>query len=185
MIFISHRGNLNGIILDRENSPEYINEAIEKGYLVVVDVWLVGEDHFALGNDRPKYLTNIEYIKQNNIICRARSLNTLNALIESRAHCFFQDYERISLTNGGLIWAAPSQSVTPRSIVIMPEHEISNVRTAALLKCAGICSNFIQLVREEREELEKVALAYEDKNKLETIEENDEVENTSSDNSPV
>ena len=38
MYFISHRGNINGIQKERENDPLYINEAINKGYDVEVDV---------------------------------------------------------------------------------------------------------------------------------------------------
>ena len=37
MIRIAHRGNFAGINRDRENSPDYIEEAIAAGYNVEVD----------------------------------------------------------------------------------------------------------------------------------------------------
>ena len=37
MKLISHRGNIDGPQPDRENSPNYINEAIEAGYNVEID----------------------------------------------------------------------------------------------------------------------------------------------------
>ena len=40
MKLISHRGNLNGRIPERENHPDYIDEAIEAGYDVEIDIWL-------------------------------------------------------------------------------------------------------------------------------------------------
>ena len=43
MILISHRGNLNGPKPDQENSPNYINNAISKGYNVEIDVWFKDE----------------------------------------------------------------------------------------------------------------------------------------------
>ena len=38
MYLISHRGNLDGIEKDYENNPDYINQAISRGYNVEVDV---------------------------------------------------------------------------------------------------------------------------------------------------
>ena len=39
MIHISHRGNINGKIIERENSPDYIEEAVTAGYFCEVDVF--------------------------------------------------------------------------------------------------------------------------------------------------
>ena len=39
MILISHRGNVNGSILEKENSLEYIDNAICLGYDVEIDIW--------------------------------------------------------------------------------------------------------------------------------------------------
>jgi len=38
MILISHRGNINGQNLEKENSPDYVLEALSKNYDVEVDV---------------------------------------------------------------------------------------------------------------------------------------------------
>ena len=37
-ILISHRGNVTGPNSDRENHPDYIDRAIEKGFDVEVDI---------------------------------------------------------------------------------------------------------------------------------------------------
>ena len=57
MKFISHRGNLNGPIQEYENHPEYILEALKKGFNVEIDV-RVKNDTFYLGHDFPKYKIN-------------------------------------------------------------------------------------------------------------------------------
>ncbi len=46
MFYISHRGNIDQIIPERENSPDYINEAIAQGYHVEIDVRLIGDNCF-------------------------------------------------------------------------------------------------------------------------------------------
>ena len=54
MIFISHRGNLDGLNPDRENSPEYIDEAIKLGFDVEIDV-RTKDGELWLGHDEPQY----------------------------------------------------------------------------------------------------------------------------------
>ena len=39
MKLIAHRGNISGIDSERENSPDYIDEAISQGYDVEIDAW--------------------------------------------------------------------------------------------------------------------------------------------------
>ena len=53
MILIAHRGNLNGKT-NRENQPEYIQEALVQDFDVEIDVWYI-EDEFWLGHDIPQY----------------------------------------------------------------------------------------------------------------------------------
>ena len=40
MIYISHRGNIEGKSEKNENNPEYIMKAVDKGFDVEIDVWL-------------------------------------------------------------------------------------------------------------------------------------------------
>ena len=39
--FISHRGNLNGEEPEYENTTDYINNALSKGFECEIDVWFV------------------------------------------------------------------------------------------------------------------------------------------------
>jgi hypothetical protein len=50
MILIAHRGNLNGPNKESENMPDYINIAIEKGFYVEIDVWLINNKLFLITN---------------------------------------------------------------------------------------------------------------------------------------
>jgi hypothetical protein len=53
MIYISHRGNVDGKKPHLENKPEYIDEAISLGYDVEIDVWCI-DGGLMLGHDEPK-----------------------------------------------------------------------------------------------------------------------------------
>lgn len=54
-LLISNRGNTTGIDPLKENSPEYVKDALNQGFHVVVDVWLVGRQHFAMGSESPRF----------------------------------------------------------------------------------------------------------------------------------
>ncbi len=54
MILISHRGNITGANPSRENSPDYIQEALEADYNVEIDVWYK-DKKWNLGHDEPQY----------------------------------------------------------------------------------------------------------------------------------
>ena len=60
MILISHRGNLNGSLQWEENRPDYINNALDLGYDVEIDVWKQ-PDGWYLGHDEPQFLIDEEF----------------------------------------------------------------------------------------------------------------------------
>jgi len=138
MIKISHRGNLRGPNKDRENSPQYIKEALEKGYNVEVDVWLQGTKLF-LGHDEPQYETNIEFLKNKSLWCHCKNIAALHFLIEKDVRCFFHDVDDATLTSDGYIWTYPGKELTDKSICVMPERDEWNISNDV----AGVCSDYI------------------------------------------
>ena len=54
MKLISHRGNIDHINPSHENSPDYIQEAINKSFDVEVDCWVTNHTLY-LGHDKPDY----------------------------------------------------------------------------------------------------------------------------------
>lgn len=63
MNIISHRGNINGKIIDKENSPVYIDAAIGSGYQVEVDLRYV-KGFFWLGHDTAQYKISKNWIEK-------------------------------------------------------------------------------------------------------------------------
>ena len=85
MKYISIRGNTNntGSPCCEENTPPYIDKAIEEGFDVMVDVWFnPNEIAWFTGGENPMHEIDIKYLQNPNIICNAKTVDTFNKIIE-------------------------------------------------------------------------------------------------------
>ena len=138
MLKISHRGNLNGPNPAKENSPKYIQEALDLGYYVEVDCWKIGEI-WMLGHDLPKYIVDFEFINNGRIFAHCKNLEAFFELsMAQRLKCqfFAHDKDPWVLTNYGYIWTYPGERITKRSIIVDLEN------SGKYENIAGICSDF-------------------------------------------
>lgn len=103
MKIISHRGNLAGRQIDRENSPSYIEEAVSAGFDVEVDIWRVDGNLF-LGHDLPQYKTDVSFLRKNPLWCHAKNIEALKELLNLGLHCFWHDVDVYTLTSKNEIW---------------------------------------------------------------------------------
>lgn len=140
MILISHRGNLDGPIPDKENSPSYINDALQKGFDVEVDVWY-NDGSWFLGHDEPQYPIDLGFLKNPHLWCHAKNIDALRNMLNNNVHCFWHQEDEHTLTSKGWIWAYPGSQLTEVSIAVMPKNKIVE-------KCAGVCCDYIQEYKE-------------------------------------
>tara|TARA_B100002019_G_scaffold108877_1_gene93553 strand:+ start:57 stop:482 length:426 start_codon:yes stop_codon:yes gene_type:complete len=138
MYLISHRGNLNGIQKDKENEPEYIISAIDKGFDVEVDVRFENNKFF-LGHDYNQFEVNKEFLLNKKIWCHAKTNEALLALDEIKAHFFWHQEDDYTITSKGYIWTYPGKKLLSKSICVLPEK--ANYKE---INCIGICSDFIE-----------------------------------------
>ena len=146
MILISHRGNINGKDEDRENHPEYIQEALDKGYNVEIDVWDIFGSYF-LGHDNPEYLVKKEFLNNDKLWCHAKNIEALYGMLEEGdIHCFWHQEDDVTLTSNNYMWTYPNKELHPKSICVLPEKH-------GLIPegVAGICSDHILKYREPNE----------------------------------
>jgi hypothetical protein len=142
MIFIAHRGNINGRKPKLENGDRYCQEAIDEGYNIEIDVhWYEGI--FWTGHDRPQYRVNTEFLKKKEVWCHAKDIQSLYQLQEIEAHCFFHQKDDVTLTSKGYLWTYPTYPLTKKSICVLPE-----IQKVDYNKCAGICSDYIAKEKE-------------------------------------
>ena len=143
MIYISHRGNINGKNVRYENSPDYIQKAIDKGFHVEVDVWSFEDDGYWLGHDEPQYHVEENYLEDSKLWCHAKNIYALNQMIENgKIHCFFHHEDDVTLTSQGYLWTYPGRDLTKNSIVVLPNKKPD-------VEVAGICSDFIEELYEK------------------------------------
>jgi hypothetical protein len=146
MILIAHRGNINGSKPELENSPKYIDEAIEKEFDVEIDVNF-DKGALLLGHDEPTYKVTLDWLldRQKHLWCHAKDLEALTNLLNCPSiNCFWHQEDKYTLTSRGHIWAYPGQPVNQHTIIVEP-----NFKGLGLLSrpCAGICSDDILTYR--------------------------------------
>ena len=123
MIYISHRGNINGPNKKLENNPNYITDAINKGFDVEIDV-NYKNSNFYLGHDKAQYLVSKKFLLNKKIWCHAKSIETALKLKKIKAHYFWHQNDDITLTSKGYFWTYPGKKLTKNSICVLPEWNI-------------------------------------------------------------
>jgi len=142
MKLISHRGNLDGPNPLEENKPEYIQNALDLGYDVEIDVWSIDNNLF-LGHDNPQYPIDISFLKDSRLWSHAKNFEALIILYENRdsIHFFVHDSDTHILTSKMFIWTYPNNKLSKYSVCVIPEicRDLSDLKI-----CYGLCSDYVQ-----------------------------------------
>jgi len=122
---ISHRGNLDGLNPERENSPDYIDEAISKGYDVEIDVRFK-DGELWLGHDRPEHGVSLEWLieRKENLWIHVKEYEALIRIIETDLRFFCHEQDKYTLTSNGYIWSHDlTNKMTDKCIVPLLSSE--------------------------------------------------------------
>jgi hypothetical protein len=127
VIFISHRGNLDGVNPERENSPSYIEECLEKGFHCEIDLRMKdGIPH--LGHDTSDHPITAEWIMKRWYYLWIH-IKEYEALIWLMKNCpstnyFCHEYDRYTLVSNGTIWSHDlTNPMTDRCIIPLLSKE--------------------------------------------------------------
>lgn len=140
MIYIAHRGNTQGPNPSKENHPDYIRDAIHKGYDVEIDVWYIS-GKYVLGHDEPQYDIPDYFLQNERLWCHAKTIEAMTALVDPgfAVNAFFHETDQCTLTTQKWIWTYPGYPCfTHRAIAVMPER----VPGMDFSKAGGICTDF-------------------------------------------
>ena len=150
MIYISHRGNINGRIEEAENKPEYIIDTLRMGYDVEIDVWYV-DGEWWLGHDEPQYQIDLDWLERRSdrLWIHCKNIEAVEYFYENENDCkeinwFWHENDTLTLTSYGYIWAYPGKQPIKKSIAVMPEINKDDVSN-----CVGICSDYIEKYKNE------------------------------------
>lgn len=137
MKIISHRGNINGPQPELENSPEFVNEALDAGFDVEIDVWL-SNDKLYLGHDYPKYEISEEFLFNKRLWCHAKNLDALEFMLKNNIQCFWHQIDDRTITSNGYIWTHTNcKELNARSIACWIDGKGSPPDN-----CYGICTDY-------------------------------------------
>jgi hypothetical protein len=150
MIYISHRGNIDGKKPHLENNPNYIDTAISFGYDVEIDVWYMDSSWY-LGHDEPQYPIDLNWMddRSESLWIHCKNIDAVEYFVENEFDCkelnwFWHENDTLTLTSMGYVWAYPGKQPIKRSIAVMPEKQNDDVS-----KCIGICSDKIKKYKDE------------------------------------
>lgn len=155
MKLIAHRGNINSVNPDRENTLEYLQEAIEAGYDIEVDLWFESGKWYT-GHDGPeneiKLSDIIRYREKVWIHCKnfecCYQLSIISGVLDHfRTINYFwhQNDDRV-LTSQKWWWVYPGKELDYISVAVKPE--ICEWDEEELLGCYAICSDNVEYYRE-------------------------------------
>jgi hypothetical protein len=140
MILISHRGNLTGRIPNNENHPNYIDEAINAGFDVEIDVWMI-DNEFYLGHDEPQYKVIWNWLSTRYeklwIHCKnVEAIEWFNMM--GLFNYFWHENDTMVLTSKNYMWVHSGKQPIVGSIAVMPE-----IHNESISECIGVCSDYI------------------------------------------
>jgi hypothetical protein len=152
MILISHRGNINGPIPDKENRPSYIDSAIQLGYDVEVDLrFLDGE--FWLGHDNPQYKIELEWMnkRKNNLWFHCKNKDSAMNLIKlNKGFNFFcHSNDDFVLTSNGYLWVHDLTGLIDNTCII-PLLDMDTILKIKNRNVYGICTDHINFLKNEK-----------------------------------
>lgn len=144
MILISHRGNINGKNIEMENNPSFIENALNLGYDVEIDVWYIDGVLF-LGHDKPQYEVSLEWLelRSPSLWIHCKDMNSLSYFNEysntksNQFNYFSHDVDMGVLTSHNYIW---STNLYNRGILVLPEVFNKEPFEGTI----GICSDVIE-----------------------------------------
>jgi hypothetical protein len=142
MIFISHRGNIEGPS-ELENHPTKVTNALELGFKVEIDVWKIEESLFC-GHDFPEFKISLDWLKtiKNDLFIHCKNLDALQFFSNQEEDWifFWHQEDDFTLTSNLQIWTYPGKVITKDSIAVMPEKIDYNLDELFIAK--AICTDY-------------------------------------------
>lgn len=135
MIIIAHRGNTSGIDEKNENKPATIQKALDMGFHVEIDLWVVDSELY-LGHDKPQYKVELEFLQNSKLWIHCKNKEALERMQHSTdVHYFWHQTDTYTLTSKGYVWTYVGADLTDNSVCVLPKND-QDVR-----KCYAICTD--------------------------------------------
>lgn len=145
MKIISHRGNLTGPNPIRENSIDYIEDAIVEGFDVEIDLRVEDNDCY-LGHDDPQYFITMEWLEKYKDVLwiHCKNLEALEKMSSSvvEFNYFYHECDRYTITSKGIGWVLIGQYPYSKSVIVLPESiSLYDYQPEYIKNSFGICTD--------------------------------------------
>ena len=137
MIYISHRGLINGQNNDIENHPDQIKYLLNKNINIEIDI-RYHKNKLYLGHDEPMYEITKDFLLNKNLWCHAKDFKSLEEMSKIKCHYFWHQEDDYTITSKGFIWVYPGKPLIKNSICVIPEKHENDYSF-----CYGICTDYI------------------------------------------
>lgn len=154
MKLIAHRGNVFEKDASKENSPAYIDLAIEQGYDVEVDL-RAQKNAVYLGHDGFEYAIDIKFLleRQNMLWVHCKDREAFDIALNNDLNCFWHTKDDYTITKHGFVWAYPGKIETNYKCVMVLPEIFWNVDQIVKFTPYGICSDIVGLIKEKYDSL--------------------------------
>lgn len=139
---ICHRANLYGPDPKRENTLSSIQECLDLGRDVEVDVRIYGNQLF-FGHDEPQERVPLDFLTtfSERLWIHCKCIDSLFLLIKYESlNVFFHDQDEVTLTSKKYLWTFPGKITTPQSIMVALSLEATKLYITENLY--GVCTDF-------------------------------------------
>lgn len=152
MKLISHRGNYNTVLPDRENKPSYIDTTLSMGYDVEVDIRYI-DKKFYLGHDKPDIEVSDEWIlaRKENIWFHCKNIYAAQAFkkLGSDIKYFCHSVDDFVLTSTSHIWVH-NLSLDLNETCIIPLLDINSIENYTNQNLVyAICTDYINICKKK------------------------------------
>ena len=144
-LLIAHRGNTNGPNKNMENNPNYIEQALQKGFDCEIDLrYDTDSKKYYLGHDQNQYEISFKWLLRfkENLWIHCKDFASLNnlSLSDDNLNYFWHEEDRFTLTSKGYIWTFPGNLTSSKSIIVTTDDK------APETNCYGICSDYVEKI---------------------------------------
>lgn len=139
---ICHRANLYGPDPKRENTLSSIQECLDLGRDVEVDVRIYGNQLY-FGHDEPQEKVPLDFLTtfSERLWIHCKCIDSLfNLITYGDLNIFFHDHDDVTLTSKNYLWTYPKKQITTRSIIVALTEE--DTRYYINQRLFGVCTDF-------------------------------------------
>jgi len=150
MKIISHRGNIRGVVSEKENRPSYIDCAIQLGYDVEVDIRFINGE-FWLGHDEPQYRVELTWmeLRKKNIWFHCKNIQSASELIRLNSNFMFfcHTHDDFVIVNGDKLWVHDLSKKLDKNCII-PLLGLDECNHYQKYDVYGVCTDYPSAIKE-------------------------------------